>query len=95
MINIWNYLLAVAILAIQRTILALFPDATSMINFASPMVQGFVVFCELAYTFFSVFNLWLFGFYIAFYLVMSLVKIIMTVVKFIKEVLPLILAFFA
>jgi hypothetical protein len=93
MINIWTYLLALAIYALSP-LLVLLPNA-SAISFAAPMVQGFVVFCELTYVFFSTFNLWLFGFYLGFWLIMTLLKIIMAVVNFIKDLLPLIIRLFA
>jgi hypothetical protein len=88
--NIWYYLLALALASLETFIFGSLPNATNAINFATPMVQGFVIFCELAYTFFSVFNLLLFGAYLGFLLVVSLLKIIMGVVNFIKELLPLI-----
>jgi hypothetical protein len=70
------------------------PDATNAFNFATPMAQGFFIFCELAYTYFSVFNLWAFGLYIAFWLVISFIKIVMAIANFVKGLLPLILRLF-
>lgn len=92
--NIWYYLLAVAIMAIENFVFGSLPNATNALNFAAPMVQGFVIFCELTYTFFSVFNLWLFGAYLGFWLVVSLIKIVLAIINFIKELLPLILRLF-
>lgn len=92
--NIWYYLLAVMLTGLETAIFGSLPNATNAINFATPMVQGFIIFCELSFTYFSVFNLWIFGMYLGFWIVISLLKIVLAIVNFIKGLLPVILRLF-
>ena len=86
--NIWNWILNAVLSIVTNIILFLFPNAISAIDFATPLMAGFVVFLKLSYLFFSTFNLFWFGLYLLFVMFFSVVKIVLRIIMFIRETLP-------
>lgn len=88
MANIWNLILAGIVWVIRTIVLPLFPDVGPAIQFSLPMVQGFSIFLQLSLVFFSIFNLWWFGLFLAVALIATFIRSILNVFGFIKNLIP-------
>jgi hypothetical protein len=94
MINLWNLILSAIMWVITQTVLPLFPSAGPVINFTMPMIQGFVIFLQLSLVFFSIFNLWWFGAYLVFALLITGIKQILNIFSYLKSLLPMLIRLF-
>jgi len=95
MANIWNLLLAALVWVIRTIVLPLFPAASQgpAISFAAPMVQGFVLFLELSYVYFSMFNLYFFGAFLILLITLSAYKAVVSIFAFIVNLIKMALVF--
>lgn len=98
MANIWNWLLKQVIWYVEHVGFALFggvEEAHYAANMASLMGEGVGVMLELVWTFLGVFDLTIFGGWLAVFLGVNGLRIAITLNAFVKNALPLVVKLFS
>lgn len=91
--NIWDWIIGALLIPLTKMADGL-PHLAEMVNFATPIKEGFLVFLKLSYLFFSVFNLWWFGLWLSITLFFALLKIGLAVGEFLVKIVKIFVWFF-